>query len=129
VPNLSIVLAASINITDTTLAPSQQIVTRQLNNPTLVATVTFSDQFFQCTGATVVPLPAATVWIVYVRNLDAAANLTVTFTPQGGAAETCLLVPGGIFLYFQPTEGAGGISALTLTPSAGTTSADVIIAK
>ena len=128
-PNLSVVLAAQVNITDTTLTPSQQIVTRQLNNPTLAATVTFSDQFFQCTGATVVPLPAATVWIVYVRNLDLAANLTVTYTPAGGVASNMLLVPGGLFLYFQPSEGAGGITALTLTPSAGTISADVIVAK
>jgi len=129
VPNLSVVLAASVNVTDTTLTPSQQIITRQLNNPTLAATVTFSDQFFQCTGATIVPLPAATVWIVYVRNLDLAANLTVTYTPAGGVASNMLLVPGGLFLYFQPSEGAGGITALTLTPSAGTISADVIVAK
>ncbi len=128
-PNLSVVLAASVNVTDTTLTPSQQIITRQLNNPTLAATVTFSDQFFQCTGATIVPLPAATVWIVYVRNLDLAANLTVTYTPAGGVASNMLLVPGGLFLYFQPSEGAGGITALTLTPSAGTISADVIVAK
>jgi hypothetical protein len=128
-PNLSIVTAAQINVTDTTLTPSQQVITRQWNNPTLAATVAFYDAFFQCTGLTVVPLPAATVWYVYVRNLDPAANLTVTFTPVGGASETLLLVPGGIFLYLNPSEGAGGITALSLTPSAGTTSADVVVAK
>jgi hypothetical protein len=128
-PNLSIVTAAQINVTDTTLTPSQQIITRQWNNPTLAATVAFYDAFFQCTGLTVVPLPAATVWYVYVRNLDVAANLTVTFTPALGASETLLLVPGGIFLYLQPSEAAGGITALSLTPSAGTTSADVVVAK
>jgi hypothetical protein len=127
--NLSIILSATLTVTDTTISPSPTIVQRSLNNPTLLATVSFYDPFFQCTGATTVNLPAATVWIVYVKNLDAAANLTVTFTPAGGASETVLLVPGGIFLYFQPSEGAGGITALSLTPSAGTISADVYVAK
>jgi hypothetical protein len=127
--NLSVLLNATISVTDTTLTPSPTIVTRNLNNPTLAATVSFSDNFFQATGLTVVPLPAATVWVVSVKNLDAAANLTVTFTPSGGVAETLVLVPGGIFMYFQPSEGAGGITALSLTPSAGTVSADVYVAK
>jgi hypothetical protein len=130
VPNLSVLLNATLSATDTTLSPSATIVTRNLNNPTLSATVVFYDPFFQAAaGGSVVTLPAATVWIVYVKNLDAAANLTVSFTPTGGGAETCILVPGGVFLYFQPTEGAGGITALTLTASAGTISTEVLVAK
>jgi hypothetical protein len=128
-PNLSVVLAATITVSDTTLSPSPTIVSRSLNNPTLAAIVDFANNFFQVTGATVVNLPAPTVWIVYVKNLDVAANLTVTYTPVGGVASSMLLVPGGIFLYFQPTEAAGGITALTLTPSAGTIAADVYVAK
>jgi hypothetical protein len=130
VPNLSVVLNATLSVTDTTLAPSPTIVSRSFNNPTLAATVSFYDPFFQAAAAgSAVTLPAATVWIVYVKNLDGAANLTVTFTPVGGGAETCLLVPGGIFLYYQPTEGAGGITALSLTSSAGTISTEVFVAK
>lgn len=124
-PNLSITLQAQLNVTDTTLTPSPQIITRSLNNPTLAAIVDFANNFFQCTGATVVTLPAATVWVVYVKNLDVAANLTVTYN----VSNTMVLVPGGIFLYFQPSEAAGGITSLTLTPSAGTISADVYVAK
>jgi hypothetical protein len=127
--NLSVILSANLTVTDTSLSPSPTIDSRSFNNPTLVATVTFANNFFQCTGATVVALPAATVWVVYVKNLDAAANLTVIYTPAGGVASNMLLVPGGIFLYFQPTETSGGITALTLTPSAGTISADVYVAK
>lgn len=128
--NLSVLLSATLSTTDTTLTPSPTIVTRNFNNPTLAATVEFSNNFFQVAAApTVVNLPAATVWIVYVRNLDAAANITVTYTPSGGASQTLLLVPGGIFMYFQPTEGAGGITALSLTSSSGTISADVYVAK
>lgn len=129
-PNLSVLLNATLSATDTTLSPSATIVIRNLNNPALNATVVFYDPFFQAGAApTTVNLPAATVWVVYVKNLDAAANLTVTFTPTGGGAETVVLVPGGVFLYFQPTEGAGGITALTLTASAGTINTEVLVAK
>src|SRR5579859_1448845 len=128
--NLSVLLSANLTLADTTLSPSPTIVSRSLNNPTLAATVTFYDPFFQAAaGGSAVTLPAATVWVVYVKNLDLAANLTVAFTPAGGASETCLLVPGGLFLYFQPSEGAGGITALTLTSSAGTINTEVFLAK
>lgn len=128
--NLSVILSATLTVTDTTLSPSPTIVSRSFNNPTLTATVAFYDPFFQCTGATTVNLPAATCWIAYVKNLDAAANLTVAWTAVGAAgSSTMLLVPGGIFAYFQPTEGAGGFTAMTLTPSAGTISAEVFLAK
>jgi len=78
----------------------------------------------------VVNLPAATCWIAYVKNLDAAANLTVAWTAVGAAgSSTMLLVPGGVFIYFQPSEAAAGFTAMTLTPSAGTISAEVFVAK
>ncbi len=128
--NLSIILSASLTVADTTLSPSPQIVTRSLNNPTLAATVCFYDPFFQVNAApTVVPLPANTVWVVYVKNLDSTNNITVTFTPAGGAAETLLLLPGGVFTYFQTSETTGGITALSLTSSAGVISAEVLTAK
>lgn len=129
--NLSILLNAILTATDTSISPSPTIITRNLNNPTLApATVAFYDPFFQVSGATVVNLPAVTCWVAYVKNLDAAANLTVAWTAVGAAgSSSMLLVPGGIFIYFQPTEGAGGFTAMTLTPSAGTTSAEVFVAK
>lgn len=128
--NLSILLNAVLTATDTITSPNPTVVTRNFNNPTLAATTYFHDLFFQAAAAgSAVTLPAATVWIVYVKNNDAAANLTVAFTPAGGASETVLLVPGGIFLYFQPSEGAGGITALTLTASAGTINTEVFVAK
>jgi hypothetical protein len=128
--NMNVILAAVLQVVDTKVSPSATIIQRSLNNPTLDAVVTFYDPFFQVTNvATTVPLPAATIWVCYVKNLDVAANITVTFTPTGGGAETCVLVPGGLFIYFQPTEGAGGITALTLTSSAATIPACVLLAK
>lgn len=134
-PNLSVLLNATLSATDTTLSPSATIITRNLNNPQLINGLTvFYDPFFQATaGGSAVSLPSppapATVWVVFVKNLDAAANLTVTFTPTGGAAETLVLVPGGVFLYFNPTEGSGGITSLTLTASAGTINTEVFVAR
>lgn len=130
-PNLSIVLSANLTASDTTLSPSPTIVSRSFNNPTLSATVSFYDPFFQAAaGGSVVTLPAATCWIAFVKNLDAAANLTVAWTAVGAAgSSTMLLVPGGIFVYFQPSEGAGGFTAMTLTASAGTINTEVFVAK
>ena len=129
--NLSTLLSASFIISDTTLSPSPQIVTRSLNNPTLAATVVFYDPFFQASNAgSAVTLPSATCWIAYVKNLDAAATLTVAWTAVGAAgSSTMVLVAGGVFIYFQPVETAGGFTAMTLTASAGTISAEVLIAK
>jgi hypothetical protein len=123
--NLSIILQAQWVVTDTTLSPSPQIVQRSLNNLTLAATVSYYDPFFQTiNGTKVVPLPAATVWTVYVRNLSNTGPMTVNFTPSGGASETLVLVAGatagngGVFIYHQPAETSGGITALSITAAA-----------
>lgn len=130
-PNLSIVLSASLLVTDTTVSPNPQIIAQSLNNPTLAATTSFYDPFFQAAaGGSAVTLPAATCWVAYVKNLDVAANLTVAWTAVGAAgSSSMLLVPGGIFWYFQPSEGAGGFTAMTLTASAGTINTTVFVAK
>jgi len=123
--NLSIILQAQWVTTDTTLSPSPQIVTRSLNNPTLAALVEYFDPFFQTiNGTKTVPLPAATVWSVYVRNLSNTGPMTVTFTPTGQPACSIILIQGatagngGIFIYHQPAETSGGITALTITAAA-----------
>lgn len=129
--NLSILLNAVLTATDTITTPNPTVVTRNFNNPTLLATVYFHDLFFQAAAAgSVVTLPAATCWIAYVKNNDAAANLTVAWTAVGAAgSSSMLLVPGGVFVYFQPSEAAGGFTAMTLTASAGTINTEVFVAK
>jgi hypothetical protein len=123
--NINIILQSQWVITDTTLSPSPQITTRSLNNPTLAATSDYYEPFFQTiNGTKTIPLPAATVWLLYVRNLSNANNMTLNYTPQGGAATSVVLVAGpaagagGFFIYMQPAETAGGISAATLTAAA-----------
>ena len=128
--NLSIVLAATLQTSDTTLSPSPQIVIRSLNNPTFAAVVESYLPFAQVVNPTTltITLPAATVFVAYVKNLSAAGNLTVNFTPTGGATQNCLLIPGGVFLYMQPATTAGGITAMSLASSAGTISAEILTA-
>lgn len=129
---VSITLSATITAVDNSLTPAPTIVSRSYNNPTLPAAVVFFyDLFFQAAaGGTAVPLPAATCWVAHIKNLDAAANLTVAWTAVGAAGSSSMvLVPGGIFDYFQPTEGAGGFTAMTLTASAGTIGVEVFVAK
>ena len=130
--NLSILLNAILTATDTSLSPSPTVVTENFNNPMNVAGVVFFyDKFFQAAaGGSAVTLPAATCWQAYVKNLDAAATLTVAWTAVGAAgSSTFLLVPGAVFVYFNPTEGAGGFTAMTLTASAGTINTTVFVAK
>jgi hypothetical protein len=124
-PNISIILQAQWVVTDTTLNPSPQIVQRSLNNPTLAATSSYYDPFFQTiNGTVVVPLPAPTAWLVYVRNLSATSQMTVNYTPAGGSTTALVLVQGptagngGYFIYHQPAETAGGITALSITATA-----------
>jgi len=131
VANLSVLLSATLSATDVTLSPSVTIVTRNLNNPTLSGTVVYYDPFIQVPNAgIVVNLPATTCWVGYVKNLSSATNMTVAWTAVGAAgSSSMLLVPGGVFLYFQPSEGAGGFTAMSLTAAAGTIPAEVFIAE
>lgn len=129
---LTITLSATLTVADGSLSPAPTIISRSYNNPTTsAASVFFYDLFFQAAvGGTAVPLPAATCWIAHIKNLDAAATLTVAWTAVGAAGSSSMvLVPGGIFDYFQPTEGAGGFTAMTLTASAGTIGVEVFVAK
>lgn len=124
-PNLSIILQATWVTTDTTLSPSPQITQRQLNNPTLAATTQYYEPFFQTiNGNKAIPLPAATVYLLYVRNLDPTTNITlnVTFTGQASIPMILLAGPsagaGGFFIYAQPAETAGGITVASITCAA-----------
>lgn len=123
--NMNFLLSGLISVTDTTLSPSQEIVNRQFNDPTLPIISQYYEPFFQTIiGTKTVPLPAATVWAVYVRNLSGSGNITLNVTPTGGAPQAYVLLAGltagagGMFIYFQPAESAGGITALTITAAA-----------
>ena len=104
--------------------------------PTLAASVTasFYDSYFQVNiAAQNLPLPAATVWCVAIRNLSGAATITVICTPTGGAAwaNGLILVPGQWFVYYAPftsNPAAGGITNINVAASANATPAEILLA-
>jgi hypothetical protein len=101
---------------------------------TLAANTSFYDAYFQAptSPGTVLALPAATVWVVYVKNLHATLNVTVQLTVTGGvqivAASSPLVTAGGVFMYWCSSEAAGGVTGVTLIGSGANTSCEVLLA-
>lgn len=104
-----------------------------LNNPLLTATgVEYLASYAVPTSPTALSLPASTIWAFYLRNTAAAGNITVQQQVAGGALNTSanseLVLPGGVKLYFQTVETAGGITGITLTASQASVTAEILMA-
>lgn len=101
---------------------------------TLPATAVVYDAYFQAAGGagTAVTLPAATTFFALVKNLSATATLTVQHTAQGGAqvsaANSLVLLPGGIWAYINTVETSNGLTGLTLISGSGPSPALVMLA-
>jgi hypothetical protein len=130
--NVSVILdAASVQVIDT--VTSTYRVNSAIGDITLNANEASYQSFLPvATAGTALTLPTTTIWVVYVKNLDAAATLTVQVQPTGGAlpsaANSPVLPPGGVYIYWAPLETSGGITAVTLKSSAGPTAAEVLLA-
>ena len=130
--NINCVLdSASVQVIDT--VTNTYRVNSAIGSITLAANEASYQSFAPiATAGTALTLPAATIWVVYVKNLDAVATLTVQVQPTGGAlpsaANSPLLPPGGVYIYWAPLETSGGIIAVTLKSSAGPTAAEVLLA-
>ena len=93
-------------------APSQQQVGYIMYDTTRGS---FSVQMLLDTNPHAQTLPGATVYLLYLRNVDPKANITVTWTPTGGASVvTHVLAPNAVILVSDNPGGAGGITALSL---------------
>lgn len=133
-PNVNVLLdAASVQVID--LATNNYRVNTGIGTITLPASVAAYDSCLNVaiSPGTVLSLPTTTVWFFYVKNLDAAANITVQFQVTGGslnsAANSEVLAPGGVKLFCNPTEAAHGIIAVTLISSVGNTAVEVLTAS
>jgi hypothetical protein len=136
--NLNVTLnGAVMQVVQTTDSTTR--VNASLNNPSLPASEsTYIDYLPIATGAgTIVPLPAATVWVFAMRNLGGinstpAGNISVLIQVAGGAltaiANSPIVLPNGVFLYWQQAETAGGIIAVTLVASVANTPAELLMA-
>lgn len=136
--NLSVILSGAalqvINTVDSTTR-----VNSSLGSPALPASESSYTDFLPiANGAgTVLTLPAATIWVLCVRNLGGinatpAGNITVQAQATGGAlpaaANSPIVTPNGVFLYWNIAETAGGIIAVTLVASVNLTPVEILMA-
>jgi hypothetical protein len=134
-------MASNINVNMSYAIQGQDVTAnvvvynRALSNFQLAATAWQGSDFAQVpVGGLTVNLAAiaGTAFFVYVRNLG-ANNITVTYTPTGGASTSIVLLPagsnsGGIFIYALTAETAGGITALSFTAATATTPVEYFVA-
>lgn len=136
--NINVVLnGATVQVINTTDSTTR--VNSSSGNPTLAASEsTYIDFLPIATGAgTTLTLPAATIWVLYIRNLGGvnstpSGNIQVNFTATGGAAigaaNSPIVLPGGVFMYWNSAETAGGITAVTLISSVANTPVEILMA-
>lgn len=127
-PNLFIQLQAILAVSNQLNQIPPYIVNYDIGNPQQSATAELFEPFFQATtGGVSVPLTGSPVFTVFVQNLHASALLRVTVTPTGQAAQPYTIGPGGVWIYFDPLETGGGITAITLAGIASTVPAAVLV--
>lgn len=137
--NLSVILSgATLQVVNT--VDSSTRVNSSLANPTLPAAVATYIDFLPILGGggTVLTLPAATIWVLAIRNLGGingtpAGNVTVQIQVTGGALQTAanspVVAPNGVYLFWQPTETANGIIAVTLVASVANTPCEILMSQ
>ena len=108
------------NITATEDSTQNVIINRSTGNPQFDSTLALMQEYISLAAMVNVVLPGTPVVQVYIRNIDSAKNVTVAWTPNGGASNNVILLyPGDqIILWQKPGGTNAGITGLTLTPSA-----------
>lgn len=114
-------LQATITYTDSSgNVPINKGIGSPVYNPTatVLGDLTTNQQI---TGATALNIPGGTAYNVYIKNLAAPGGATLTVQINFGAGLVTLMAlqPGSVFLLWQVTN-AGGVTGITVTPSAGT---------
>lgn len=136
--NLNVILsAATLQVINT--VDSSTRVNSSLGSPTLPASEsTYIDFLPIATGAgTVLTLPASIIYVLCIRNLGGinstpSGNIQVQLTVNGGTqialASSPIILPNGVFAYWNVAETAGGITAVTLVASVASTPAEILMA-
>ena len=131
--NVNVLLnSASIQVLD------QTTLTYRVNSPigtlTLSASAAAYDSYLNIAGGTgtILTLPVATIYAAYVKNLDPSAFLTVQVQVTAGTLQTAanspVLSPGGVWMYWTTLDAGSGIIAMTLVSNPGNTAAEVLLA-
>jgi hypothetical protein len=74
-------------------------------------------------------IPYVTAQFVYVRNVSATAgaNVTVSWTPNGGSLATVIVLSPGSAILFSETNQTNGIGALSLIATSANTPVEYIL--
>ncbi len=80
------------------------------------------------TGGSAVTFPIAALQFVYIKNTSTTATIAVAWTKNGGGSVAVLTLDPGAFIMFAENTVTNGITALTLTASAGTIAAQLVLA-
>lgn len=99
---------------------------------TLAATTVYYNPAFQVATSpgNNIPIPPnanSTVVICYIKNLDTANPMSVTYQFNGGTGTTITLVPGGVFLLFNPSESTNGITSILVNAGGAIINAEVFL--
>lgn len=128
-PNVNAILAnATLQVFDTSTSVIR--VNTPLGNQILAATnATYYSDFTVTTTPTNVTLGNATVWAAFLRSWSTnTVNISAAIQPAGGSAATYLLLPGGIWMYWQQAESAGGITQVQLSVASSTAICEILLA-
>lgn len=80
------------------------------------------------TSPVAISLPVSPSQVLYVKNTHATQTLLVTWTPNGGASNPVItLQPQGYIIFAEPNT-TSGITALTVTGSAPSTTLEYFVA-
>lgn len=124
-------MATQVTNTLTAIVTTQEDITgsvpinRGTGNPAFDCNVGAFTTYQQlAAGNTDLQLPKATVYQVYIKNLDSTNTVTVQWTISGGAQlSVCNLTPGDqIIMWCNPAIGSAGagVSAIRLIAQGGT---------
>lgn len=109
------------NISSTEQSTSNVPINRSTGNPSFASNSgSFVTYVALAAGVNVPFFPFSPITQVYVRNIDAAKSLSMSWVPNGGAAAVVIeLNPGDQIILWSNPAGpvAPGITSISFTPS------------
>jgi hypothetical protein len=89
----------------------------------------FTQSQLLTTSPTSITLPGSPVQFLYFKNLATASgnNITVTWTPNGGASNVVVDLSPGALIVFSETNVSNGITALSVTAAMAATPCEYIL--
>lgn len=79
-------------------------------------------------GGTAITLPISPLNFVWIRNASTTATVAVQWTKNGGSSVAVLTLQAGSAIGFFENNTTSGITALTLTSSASTSTVELVLA-